>query len=147
MGNINRTDDVSQQQEIYSLNAFGGFSSTIAAINSGSTIYCGTIIPRQMQIQQAQATSFGVSGAPQLLLGCLRFSNGTSFVIGTTMLVPAYGTSGYLPYSLGTAGSTTLNLVKGDVLVMQQLGGASAATTGVMMSVVVKNLQDFKTWY
>lgn len=141
MPNINRTDDASQQQEILSI------TNNVLTVN-GSTLYCGTVVPRAMSIQSIQLTGFGVSGAPQALLGCLRFANSTSFVIGTTTLIPAYGTSGYLPYSLAAAlGATTLSLQKGDVLVLQQLGGVGAATLGVSVDIVVKNLQDIKSWY
>ena len=147
MGLINRDNDVTEQQEIYSisfLNTGGGGSALIA---TGSTLYCGVVIPRAMQIQSAQVTCFGISGAPQALLGCLRFAATASFVIGTTTLIPAYGTSAYLPYSLGAAGSTTLNLQKGDILVMQQLGGSGAASTSTIMNIVCKNIQDLKSWY
>lgn len=147
MPNINRTDDVSQQQEIItigSLNTGGGGSALIA---SGSTMYASYIVPRAMQIQSAQVTCIGISGAPQALLGCLRFLSTASFVIGTTTLIPAFGTSGYMSYSIGAAGSTTLNLAKGDLLALQQLGGSSAASTSTMMTIVVKNLQDIKSWY
>lgn len=148
MPNINRTDDVSQQQEILTIGSLNATSGGSALIASGSTLYCGVVIPRAMQIQQAQVTCIGISGAPQALLGCLRFgTTSASFVIGTTTLIPAYGTSGYMPYSVGAAGSTTLNLAKGDLLVMQQLGGSGAATTNTLMTIVVKNLQDIKSWY
>ncbi len=145
MPNINRTDDVSQQQEILSVNLSMLGQSNIV---SGTTIFCGTIVPRAMQVQSIQHTCFGISGAPQALLTVLRFgSTAVSFIIGTTSLIPAYGTSGYMAYSIGAAGSTTLNLAKGDVLALQQLGGSSAATTSVIMNVVCKNIQDIKTWY
>ncbi len=147
MGNINRTDDVSQQQEILSisyLNTGGGGSALIA---SGSTLYCSVVVPRAMQIQQVQSTCFGISGAPQVLLGCLRFVNGISFVIGTTSLIPAFGVSGYMGVSIGAAGATVLNLQKGDVLVAQQLGGTGAASNATVINIVVKNLQDIKSWF
>ena len=145
MPNINRTDDVSQQQEIITLTASSPVGTS--ALPTGSTLYAGYIVPRAMQIQSAQLTCLGISGAPQALLGCLRFAATTSFVIGTTTLIPAYGVSGYLPYSLGAAGSSQLNLQKGDLLVLQQLGGSGAATTTTIVNIVVKNIQDIKTWY
>jgi hypothetical protein len=144
MPNINRTDDLSQQQEILSISSFSPVGTS--AIPTGSTLYCGNIVPRSMTIQSIQHTCFGISGAPQALLGCLRFANSTSFVIGSTALIPSYGVSGYMSYSL-QGGTTALQLQKGDVLVLQQLGGSSAATTGVVMNIVVKNIQDIKTWY
>ncbi len=146
MPNINRTDDVSQQQEILTISSFAGLSAGGTSIPSGSTLYCGTIVPRAMTIQSIQHTCFGISGAPQALLGCLRFAATTSFVIGSTALIPAYGVSGYMSYSL-QGGTTALQLQKGDVLVLQQLGGSSASTLAVNMSIVCKNVQDIKSWY
>lgn len=147
MPNINRTDDVSQQQEIFTISGLNSGSGGSALIASGSTLYCGVIVPRAMQIQQVQMTCFGISGAPQALLGVLRFAATASFVVGTTGLIPSYGVSGYLGYSIGAAGSTTLNLQKGDILVAQQLGGSGAASVNTVINVVVKNMADIKTWY
>lgn len=147
MGLINRDNDVSEAQEVWSISAAG--SGLSLSVVNGSTFLAALVVPRAVTIQSAQATALGVSGSPQALLGALRFnSNGAaSFVIGTTMALPAFGTSGYLPYSLGAAGATTLNLQKGDLLVLQQLGGTGAATTNTIMSIVVKNIQDIKSWY
>ena len=145
MPNINRNDDVSQQQEILTISAMN-VAGGVTGIPSGSTLYCGTIVPRAMTIQSIQHTCFGISGAPQALLGCLRFANSTSFVIGSTALIPSYGVSGYMSYSL-QGGTTALQLQKGDILVMQQLGGSATATIAVQMSIVCKNVQDIKSWY
>lgn len=146
MPNINRTDDASQQQEILTISSYAPLTGGASSIPNGSTLYCGTIVPRAMTIQSIQHTCFGISGAPQALLGCLRFANTTSFVIGSTALIPSYGVSGYMSYSL-QGGTTALQLQKGDILVLQQLGGTSASTLGVQMNIVVKNTQDIKTWY
>lgn len=148
MGLINRTDDASQQQEILVISNLQAGTGGSALIPTGSTLYGNMIVPRAMQIQSVQMTCFGISGAPQILLGALRFgASFGSFIIGTTGLLPAYGVSGYLGYSIGAAGGTVLNLLKGDVLWAQQLGGSAAATTGTVINVVVKNLQDVKSWY
>jgi hypothetical protein len=146
MGIINRTQDGSEQQEVWTI-ASAGSGLSLSVVN-GSTWLAQLIVPRAVTIQSAQITALGVSGSPQALLGCLRFgTSASSFVIGTTTVIPAFGTSGFLPYSLGAAGGTVLNLQKGDILVMQQLGGTGAATTNTLMSIVVKNLQDIKSWY
>lgn len=147
MGIINRTQDASEQQELWTIGCAG--SGLSLSVINGSTFFCQMVVPRAVQIQSVQATALGVSGSPQILLGALRFnsSGAASFVIGTTMALPTFGTSGFLPYSLGAAGATTLNLQKGDLLVVQNLGGTGAATTNTIVNIVVKNLQDVKTWY
>lgn len=148
MGIGNREQDVSEQQEYFTIGALNNGGGGSALIATGATIFCSTVVMRPVTIQQAQVTGIGLSGAPQVLLTCLRFgTTSASFVIGTTTLIPAYGTSGFLPYSLGTVGDTRLNLQKGDLLVLQQLGGSATATTNTMMTIVVKNTQDFKTWF
>lgn len=148
MGNINRTDDVSQQQEIFTI--FATSPNGISGIANGQTLVSSYVVPRACQIQSVQSTCFGISGAPVILLSAWRFVPGTgaaSFVIGTTMLVPAFGVSGFMGYSIGAAGNTTLNLIKGDVLSAVQSGGTGAASTQTLINVVVKNIQDIKTWY
>ncbi len=147
MGIINRTQDSSEQQEIFVIAASGGVTATTSDLINGSTFYCPVVVPRACVIQSIQATAFGVSGTPQLFLGCLRFANTTSFAIGTTMAIPTFGTSGYLPYSLGAAGNTQLNLQKGDVLNARILGGSGAAVTSFIVNIVVKNTQDIRSWF
>ncbi len=139
MGTINRDKDFSEQQRKLTL-----YATTTTNL---STFYIGQIIERPCTIVQGQATAYGVSGSPQLLLGVLRFSATSSFLIGTTYAVATYGTSGYLAYSLPAAGATTLNLQKGDIITMQQLGGTGAAAAGVLVELVVQDIQDIRTWY
>ena len=147
MGIINRTNDTSEQQEAFTI--FATSPNGISGIANGQTLVSSFIIPRAGQIQSVQATAFGVSGAPVILLSAWRFnsSGAASFVIGTTMAVPAFGVSGFMGYSIGAAGATTLNLSKGDVLSAVQSGGTGAASTQTLINVVVKNIQDIKTWF
>lgn len=146
MGIINRTLDSSEQQDIFTISCAG--SGLSLSVVNGSTFFAGIIVPRACVIQSAQATALGVSGSPQVLLGALRFgTSASSFVIGTTMAVPTFGTSGFMPYSIGAAGSSQLNLQKGDLLNLQHLGGTGAATTNTIMTIVVKYVQDIKSWY
>lgn len=136
---VNRGKDTSEQLRKISL------SST--TVNNGSTLFFGQIMERACTIQQGQATGIGVSGSPALVLGVLRFANATSFTIGTSMLITEYGTSGYAAYSLPVAGSSLLQLQKGDVLNIQQVGGVGAATKVTIVELVVQDLQDVRTWY
>ena len=148
MGIGNRTNDVSEQQEVFTI--FASALNGISGINNGSTLVSSFVIPRPCVVQSAQATAFGVSGAPVVLMSAWRFTPGTgaaSFVIGTTMAVPAYAVSGFMGYSIGAAGSTTLNLQKGDILSVVQSGGTGAASLQTLINVVVKNTQDFKSWF
>lgn len=146
MGIANREQDISEQQEMITI--YGAGTGLSLQVVSGTTLPASYVVPRPMTIQSAQVTCFGISGAPSALLGALRFTtSASSFVIGTTTAIPSFALSGYMPYSIGTSGDTRLNLQKGDILVMQQLGGTGAASSNTIMTIVVKNLQDFKTWF
>lgn len=141
MGIINRTMDVSEQKEI--------FTATATTVVNQMDIPVG-IVERACTVTDAKVSLLGISGAPTVLLKALRFvagTGGSSFVLGTTFAITAFGTSGYISYSLVTAGSTVLNLQKGDLLVATAGGGTGAAATAMTLDIVVQNLQDIKTWY
>jgi len=107
-------------------------------------------IERACTITDAKVSLLGISGAPTVFLRGLRFiagTGGSSFAIGSSFAVTAFGTSGYLSYSLPASGSTLLSLQKGDVVVVNFGGGTGAACTTATVEVVVQNVQDIKTWY
>ena len=141
MGIINRTMDASEQKEslkVVATNPVNGQDIPVA------------IIERACTVTDAKVSLLGISGAPTVLLKALRFvagTGGSSFVLGTTFAITAFGTSGYISYSLVSSGSTQLNLQKGDLLVAVQGGGTGAASTTTIVDVVVQNVQDIKTWY
>ncbi len=141
MGIINRTNDASEQKEI--------FTATQVNVVNSMDIPVG-IVERACVAQSAAITLLGISGAPTAVLKALRFvagTGGSSFVLGTTFAITAFGTSGYMSYSLVASGSTVLNLQKGDLLVVTAGGGTGAAATAMTIDIVVQNLQDVKTWY
>lgn len=140
MPNINRTDDVSQQKEIYALN--------LAGTSTGVTYLIATI-PRQMNIMDCKASCEGLSGAPTGQLGLVRFIAGTgttTIAIGGALTHSAYGTSGYQTYSLLALGNSLMALQKGDLLVWEA-AGSNAAVSGLVVDVVLQNIADVKTWY
>ena len=139
MAIINRTMDASEQKESIKI--------TASPWNTGAEV----IVPieRACTITDAKVIGLGISGTPNVLLKGLRFiagTGGSSFAIGSTFAVTAFGTSGYLSYSLPASGSTLLSLQKGDALVAT-LGGANAAFVAATLDIVVQNIQDVKTWY
>jgi hypothetical protein len=139
MGIINRTLDASEQKESIKISA--------SPMNTAGEVMLP--IERACTITDAKISLIGISGTPNFLLKGLRFiagTGGSSFAIGSTFAVTAYGTSGYLSFSLPASGSSQLALQKGDMLVLTA-GGANAAAVSAVMDVVVQNVSDVKTWY
>lgn len=141
MGIINRTKDLSEQKESLTAVATNPVNQQDIPI---------AVIERPVTVLDAKVSLLGISGAPTVVLKALRFiagTGGSSFVLGTTFAIGAFGTSGYVSYSLFAAGSSQLALQKGDLLVAVQGGGTGAASTATIIDVVVQNVQDIKTWY
>jgi len=141
MGIINRTNDISEQKE--------SLKTVVANPVNGQDIPIA-LIERACTVTDAKVSLLGISGAPTMALKVLRFvagTGGSSFFLGTTFAITAFGTSGYISYSLVASGSSQLNLQKGDLLLGVQGGGTGAASTTTIIDVVVQNIQDIKTWY
>jgi hypothetical protein len=141
MGIINRTNDASEQKEAFVVSYPNVVNAQDLPIK---------IVERACTVTDAKVSLLGISGAPTVLLKALRFvagTGGSSFLLGTTFAVTAFGTSGMIGYSLVTSGSTVLSLQKGDLLVAVQGGGTGAASTATIIDVVVQNIQDIKTWF
>lgn len=140
-GTITRTKDVSEQKESIRISG--------ANVNNATTLG-GYLVERSMIITDCKVAMQGVSGSPSVMLGAYRFQGSTgsaSFVIGTSFVVTSYATSGYMSYSLPASGSTLLQLMKGDVIVIVQGGGTGAASTYTSVDVVAQNIQDIRTWF
>lgn len=138
MGIVNRTQDSSEQQEAYKAN-----HKTVVNGNE----FPIAIIERPQTIMQVQSSAFGISGAPTGMLRVVR-DVGTTFNVGLTFLVPAVGVSGAMGgLSLPASGDTRLNLVAGDVVSIIYGGGTGAAADHISVDLVVKNIQDIKSWY
>jgi hypothetical protein len=141
MGIINRTLDGSEQKEAIKI-------TVLSPVNAQEVLL--PPVERAMTITAAKASLLGISGAPTMFLRGLRFiagTGGSSFAIGTSQAITAYGTSGALAYSLPASGSTLLNLQAGDCLALVFGGGTGAACTTATVELVVQNIQDIKTWY
>lgn len=138
MGIINRTLDASEQLESYKANY-----KTVINTNE----FPLAVVERAQTIQAVQSSCLGISGAPTAMVRVVR-DIGTTFNVGLTFLVPAVGVSGAMAgLSLPAAGDTRLNLIAGDVITVIFGGGTGAAADHISVDLVVKNIQDIKTWY
>lgn len=138
MAIVNRDLDVTQARDV--------FSAAVAVV-TGQT-YPLAIVPYGGQLQAAEITAVGLSGAPNFSLWLQRFVVGsgvTSIAVGNSLAVTTFGTSGALGMSILGAASTFL-LQSGDVLSLS-VAGANTAATLVTVGLVVKCLQDVKTEY
>lgn len=138
MGITNKSLDVTEQQE--------SLKANVSTVVNGNARHVA-IIERPCTIQQVRSTCSGISGAPTGQVRITRFGS-ASFLVGMSFLIPAIGVSGAMAaLSLPAAGSTSLNLLKDDLVEVIFGGGTGAAFDHGTVDIVVKNTQDIKSWY
>ncbi len=145
MAIVNRDLAPSQQRENYVASIVGTASGVSAGILNPvvatATTYPIALIGSQSRLVAAGIGAWGVSGAPVCTLWIYRFAGGfTSIVVGNTLAITAYGTSGALSFSMLPA-SVSYPLQVGDELVMY-VQGANSAMDRAMTTCVIQNLQD-----
>ena len=156
MAILNRSLDISEQRKVFeiSLSAFATGTSTYAVATGGT--YAIGIVPYPCTLESAQLAVYGNSGNPSYGISIDRFIVGTGLTtiplaLGTSNVVTrVFGTSGYLRGASGmfteAAGSTLLNLLAGDVLLLLT-GGTTSAATLVTCGVVLIPIQDSKVHF
>jgi hypothetical protein len=144
MSVLNRTLDVSEQRKVFEVQT--------GAMATGVTTVVG-IVPYPSVLDAAQIVAYGTSGAPTYQLNVDRFIVGTGFTTiilatGSSNTPPAFGTSGLGASGMIKAadGSTLLNLLANDVLVLTS-GGSNAAAKALAVGVVLKPIQDVKVHF
>lgn len=146
MAVVNRTKDASEQKREFEaktgLVALGAASGVTGIV---------TFIPYASTIEAAQLAAFGVSGSPTVKLMLNRFVVGagaTAWAISADAAPVAFGTSGLAAsgVSLLASGSTLMMCMAGDVI-QYQVSGTTTALSGMAISMVVKPLQDIKTFF
>lgn len=145
MGIINKNLGKSQRREV--------IQNEWSALANGSTIVAA-VVPYPSILEVVQMYGFGLSGAPTVQVIVNRFIPGTGFTafnLGSTMALPAFGTSGVLSLTMGFSlpqiGSTLTLLLVNDVVMIQTGGGSSAAVTGLCGAVVLEPIQDAKNQF
>lgn len=144
MAIVNRTKDATEQRLVFQANA--------GATATGVTgILC--MVPSPGVIEAGQLAAFGLSGAPNVTIVLNRFIAGAgataiTIATGTSNVVNAYGTSGVIATGMviAAAGSTLLNVLANDVL-MYQTGVANAAVTGLSVNLVIRPIQDVRSYF
>lgn len=139
MGIINRSLDLSEQQEQHTLNQ----APTVTA-----GVYTVANIRRPMKLNSAEAKCLGLSGAPTSQLAIQRYiaaAGVTNITVGAALTHVDIGSIGVQTFSLPAVGSSLLQLQDGDSLVVVA-GGANSALNSLVVDVVLENLQDIKSW-
>lgn len=145
---VNRDKDQSEQRDVYQ-SFFNGTPSSVSStimnpgLSTGNTFMLATI-SRPCQLIAAESVVWGLSGAPLHNLWLYRFAGGfTSILMGNTLTVSAFGTSGAQNYTLSAA-AVSFPLVAGDQLFLNTLVAATSVASA-QITLVVKSLQDIKT--
>lgn len=115
---------------------------------TGSTAIC-FISPSNAVLKAVSMAAFGLSGVPHCELNILRFTSGGQTAISgiaATLVVTAFGTSGYQGFSLVDQGSTLMNLLTGDMVVVKY-GNANTAILSHVTDVVVRAVGDYRQLY
>jgi hypothetical protein len=159
MAIVNRDLAASQQRETWQETVNTTTSGVSAGIANPWVATAQTYplfnVPRPCQLVAAAESAWGLSGTPVHSLWVYRWlgaSGFTSFPIGQTLTISAFGTSGMLYGPGGASGqfggfslfaAVTYPLQTGDQLVLYTQGANTAVNTATV-TCVVQNLQDIK---
>lgn len=115
-----------------------------------SATYVLATMPWPGYLSGAVEVSLGLSGSPNHSLWVTRFNSGTTntgvttFNVGTSMVVTAYGTSGYMGFSVVSGFSYPL--LAGDVISLST-AAANTATANTTVTLVIRATQDIKNFF
>jgi len=138
MGNLNRTNDLTEQLEVLQ----SSFIGSSGAIVPGTTLQ-GCLVPSAGTLNRVLITCQGASVIPTSSVQIVRFIPGAGVTTitgaGASFGIPQMGISGVLSVSLVSIGSTLLNLLPNDMI--QVILGVNSANA-VNLSVVYRKTQD-----
>lgn len=138
----NRDLDVSEQKKTFSF----AHGRVAAPIVTSSTLILGTV-PFPAALKALSVCGHGLSNAPTAELRVQRFiaGSGNTLISGiaSSMIIPEWGTSGPLSASLVAAGSTLLQLLPGDNLILLT-GTANTSANTLSGAFVLQALQDIR---
>lgn len=137
MAIVNRDLETSEQRHVLSASVDGAATGVTYALG---------IVPFQSKLISAMIVAKGLSGAPVGTLWNHRFIPGTGFtsiVMGTSVLIPAFGVSGGITFGVLAAGVTN-PLQSGDVLTLAT-GVANTGAERYVVTYVIQALQDIRS--
>lgn len=143
MGILNRTKDASERKEVYGCRLG-------SVVNAVTLQICQ--VPYPAVLEGIYHSHQGLSSTPGARFDVWRFIGGAGFTavqtgIGASGTVVAFATSGVIAASLPAPGSTLLNLMAGDVIMLSSFGGTGTATAESAVEVVLKKTQDIVSYF
>lgn len=138
MAIVNRDLDPSQRRQVISI-------KRMATTLTGGTYIVG-FVPSACEVKAIRLAALGLSSVPVFEVEAYTFSGGVTInsAVSTGTSVGLWATSGMISLTLGTAGSTQVQLAAGTALVLT-VTGANSAAAEVVGEIVVENLQDIVT--
>lgn len=143
MAIVNRDLDSSQQVMNWAQGVRNVGSSL--GLGQGGTFMLG-VVPCPMQLVGAGIASRGSSGTLGAQVSVERFVAGsgyTTIILGASMALWAFGTSGGQTFNVGAG--VTYTLQTGDVLNLTFSGVATASADQACVTLALKALQDIKS--
>jgi len=143
MGIISRTNEPSGQRMALDVCLNG------SQTNGETGVICH--IPTACLLEAANFACYNTTSQAYMMLTLNRFIVGTgatTYVLGSTFAPPVFGTSGVIPsgVSLPATGNSLLALMPNDVIGYQIGGGSTAAIYGIAGTVVIRPLQDIRSY-
>lgn len=138
MGIVNRSMDASEQKETISV--------ALSPVATSGGTYLLAAVPYQCEVTNIAVSANGLSNTPSMEVEAYKFSGGVTINsdLSTAIALPATATSGIFALTLGTAGSTQVQLDAGEMLVAR-VTGANGAAASATVNIVVRKLQDIVT--
>jgi hypothetical protein len=143
MAIVNREFDASEQKEVIPIVTPGAVTLT------GGT-YVIALVPYACEVKKVVLNAYGLSNIPNFEVEAYNFVVGAgatiNSAISTATSAGGFGLSGLVTLTLGTAGSTQVQLQAGSALVLT-VTGANSAASSVIGEIVVQKLQDIATYF
>ena len=119
--------------------------NTGAVLATGATLLI-SMVPYPAQVVAASLKAFGLSGAPVYSLNLLRSVAAGSTLIGLGATLTATDAGVTLAQGFSITLGATVPIQAGDILMINS-GVANTASANLQVSVVIKALQDVRTYF
>lgn len=140
MAIVNRDYDNSEKREVLNF--------VVTPVTTSGGTFNLIPVPYQCEVEAIRLAASGLSGTPVFEIENYKFSGGVTInsAVSSATSVGLFGTSGLIALTLGTAGTTQVQLDANSMLVLT-VTGANSAAAQLTGSIVVRKLQDIATYF